>query len=247
MLPDSKKTQLLNDLKNYKKKYEKYTGLDESGTRIMINEFLTDILGFKSLDEVKTEYMIKGTYADYVVQVDGKRHFLVEVKAMEIELSDKHLRQAVNYAANEGIEWALLTNGKHFELYKIIFGQPIDSKLVFQINMEDFKAGAESIQYLVKSSVLKGGLDVLWNKVTALDPNNISSMLCTSQIVGIIKKELKAKYKVNFEEEDVLNAIIRVCEDCVADVKIMKEKKKVIAVKPKPEIIEPIQNNEGVN
>jgi len=247
MLPDAKKNQLLTDLKNYKKKYEKYTDLDESGTRIMINEFLTIILGYKSLEEVKTEYMIKGTYADYVIQVDGKRHFLVEVKAMEIDLSDKHLRQAVNYAANEGIEWALLTNGKNFELYRIIFGQPIDSKLVFRINIEDFKTVAESIQYLVKSSVLKGGLDALWNKVTALDPNNIATMLCSNQIVGIIKKELKVKYKANFEEEDVLNAIIKVCEECVSDVKIIKEKKKIIAVKPKIEIVEPAQNNEGAN
>ncbi len=35
----------------------------------MINSFLTDILNYLSIEEVKTEYMIKGTYADYVVQL----------------------------------------------------------------------------------------------------------------------------------------------------------------------------------
>ena len=101
----------------------------------MINFFLTDVLGFQALDEVKTEYMIKGTYADYVVQLNGIRHFLVEVKAYSLELSEKHLRQTVNYGANEGIEWALLTNGRSFDFYKILFNKPIESRKVFSIDL----------------------------------------------------------------------------------------------------------------
>jgi hypothetical protein len=34
------------------------------------------------------------------------------VKALSFDLSEKHLRQTINYGANEGIEFALLTNGK---------------------------------------------------------------------------------------------------------------------------------------
>lgn len=119
MLTASKTDKMLVAIKDYKKRYLTKTigDLDESGTRIMINTFLTSILGYQELEEIKTEYMIKGTYADYIVQIDGKRHFLVEVKAFSLELSDKHLRQAINYGANEGIEWAILTNGRQFQLY----------------------------------------------------------------------------------------------------------------------------------
>src|SRR5690606_32927096 len=120
-------------------------------------------------------------------QIDGTRHFLVEVKAMQIELSDKHLRQAINYAANEGIEWVLLTNGREFELYKVIFGQPIENKLVFSVSFDDIKVTTEAVQYLCRASVVKGGFDALWNRVTALDPNNIASLLCSSQVVAIVK------------------------------------------------------------
>lgn len=82
MLTKSKQRQLLNALKQYHKIYLKKLNpnLDESGTRIMINSFLTDVLGFTPIEEVKTEYMIRGTYADYVVQLKGKQHFLVEAK-----------------------------------------------------------------------------------------------------------------------------------------------------------------------
>jgi len=83
--------------------------------------------------------MIKGTYADYVIQIKGVRYFLVEVKSLSLELSEKHLRQAINYGANEGIEWALLTNGRQFELYRVLFNKPIEGKKVFSISPQGFR------------------------------------------------------------------------------------------------------------
>src|ERR1700741_2515230 len=107
MLTASKKTKLLNALKIYNRKYldGKTIELDESGTRLMVNTFLTDVLGYIPIEEVKTEYMIRGTYADYEIQTKEIRQFLFEVKSLSYSLSQKHLRQAINYGANEGIEW----------------------------------------------------------------------------------------------------------------------------------------------
>jgi hypothetical protein len=70
----------------------------------MINSLLTDILGYKELEEAKTEYRIRFEYADYVIQVKRKKHFVVEVKPIAIDLSEGHLRQSLSYAANEGID-----------------------------------------------------------------------------------------------------------------------------------------------
>src|SRR5687768_10568406 len=164
MISSTKTDKMLVALKDYKKRYllKDLTALDESGTRIMINTFLTTILGYQELEEIKTEYMIKGTYADYIVQTGGKRHFLVEVKAFSIDLSDKHLRQAINYGANEGIEWAVLTNGRHFQFFKIIFEKPISEKLVFEIdfNSEDFdiKEALELLTFVHKDAIVKNSL-----------------------------------------------------------------------------------------
>ena len=70
MISTSKSDKMLTALKDYKKRYlvKAIPDLDESGTRIMINNFLSSILGYQELEEIKTEYMIKGTYADYIVQ-----------------------------------------------------------------------------------------------------------------------------------------------------------------------------------
>lgn len=63
MLTKAKQKQLFSSLKYYNKQFLKKANpdLDESGTRLMINSFLTDVLGYAPIEEVKTEYMIRGT------------------------------------------------------------------------------------------------------------------------------------------------------------------------------------------
>jgi len=242
MLTQSKKRQLLSALKEYHRQYLKKskTELDESGTRLMINAFLTEVLGYTPIEDVRTEYMIRGTYADYVVQTKGKEkgHFLVEVKSTGIELSEKHLRQAIHYAADAGIDWALLSNGKQFDFYKISFGKPINEKKVFSIDLSDYsklKQNTETIQYLHKRSVTDKGLDLLWKKCEALEPKTIAGLLHNQPILNFIKRALKKRYKHKFTDEEVGSSIDRIiCEKIqLEDIKQRtfrgkaKEKKKV--------------------
>src|SRR3990172_9576949 len=229
MLSTVKYRKLINNLKEYHKKFllRNINDLDESGTRLMINTLLTDVLGYTSIEEVKTEYMIKGTYADYVVQLKGVRHFLVEVKSLSLDLSEKHLRQAINYGANEGIEWALLTNGKQFDFYRILFNKPIESKKVFSVDLADksnLKNSAEYFQYLHKDSVSKKGLEHYWNRCVALDPITIANILIDGKIINYVKKSLKNKFKNKFSDDEVLNSIKKVINEIV-DIESIKYKK----------------------
>lgn len=214
MLTPAKKAKLLAELKNYKKKFlDRNTELDESGTRLMINSFLSDVLGFLPIEEIRTEYMIKGTYADYMVQTTGIRHFLVEVKALSLQLSDKHLRQTINYGANEGIEWALLTNGRSFQFYKILFSQPIESRLIFSVDLSDssqLKQQAEVLQYLHKDAILKKSLKQLWNKCEALNPLNVASIIYSKEVVSVVKKLIKTKYGEKCDDEDVYKSLNKI-------------------------------------
>lgn len=246
MLNASKTTKLTDALKKYSKKYlsGKITELDESGTRLMINEFLCEVLGYAPIEEIKTEYMIKGTYADYVIQMKGTRHFLVEVKAFSLTLNDAHLRQAVNYGANEGIEWALLTNGRSIDFYKILFNKPIESRKVFSIDLSDpvqFKKGVEVIQYLHKDSVTNKGLNMLWNKCIALEPANVAGFLYTDTVINFIKKGLKEKYNHKFQDEEIKASIDKIVFDAISldQIKHLKVKKSLKPALPKIEAVEP--------
>lgn len=218
MLSSAKRNKMLSALKAYKKQFldRNLVELDESGTRLMINSFLSDVMGYSPIEEIKTEYMIKGTYADYVIQLKGTRHFLVEVKALSFDLSEKHLRQTINYGANEGIEWALLTNGKNFDFYKILFNKPIESRKIFSVDLSDpiaIKTAAEQLQYLHKESVSKKGLKLLWNKFEALFPENVAGMLYSQEVLGVIKRLIKSRYGEKCDLEDIIKTVHHiVCE-----------------------------------
>ena len=233
----------------------KMTELDESGTRIMVNHFLTDVLGFIPIEDVKTEYMIRGTYADYVIQTKGERNFLVEVKALSFALSEKHLRQAINYGANEGIEWALLTNGKTFQFYKILFNKPIESRKVFEFDLADtsqFKDCVELMQYITKDGIAVKGLNALWNKTCALDPANVAGLLFNPSVTNFLKRTLKNKFKSKFQDEEITASLKRVIFECIPidSIKMDKVKKKRTTSKPEPVLTvltAPVDTNEDTS
>lgn len=231
MLTPVKKTKLLNELKLYKKKFlDRNTELDESGTRLMINSFLSDVLGYLPIEDIRTEYMIKGTYADYMIQTSGIRHFLVEVKALSLQLSEKHLRQTINYGANEGIEWALLTNGRSFDFYKILFNQPIESRKIFSVDLSEtsqLKHQVEFLQYLHKDAIAKKSLKLLWNKCEALHPMNVAGILYSKEVVAAVKKLIKTKYGEKCDDEEVLKSFNRLMEDRV-DYSLIKPHRTVV-------------------
>ena len=226
MLTENQRKEFITNLKSYKKRYlvDKYSELDESATRLMINSFLTEVLGYAELDEIKTEYTIKGTYADYVIQLDKKQHIVIEVKAIQIDLSENHIRQALNYAANEGIDWVLLTNGKQWMLFRVLFEKPIKNVLVFKHDFsieESFKKAISVMEYLTKKCVEKGELEEYWERYVAIEPKNLCKFLYEPDTLKLLKRMLKKEVGINFSEEDLFDAI-----HTIVITKIDKEKPK---------------------
>lgn len=212
-MPTKNQIKMVADkLKKYKKRYIKkqYSELDESATRLMINSLLTEVLGYAELEEIKTEYRIRGEYADYVIQLARKKHFVVEVKSIQLDLTEKHLRQSMNYAANEGIDWIILTNGKQIQLYKVIFKKPIQSRKIFDFdltNKDDLKKMPEFFVYLTKKSVQKNELEDFWRRFEALEPMQLCKSLYDIKVVRFLKKALKESTGLSFSEDNILGSI----------------------------------------
>ena len=66
MATENQLRQLTENLKDYKHKYlrKEFSKLDEADTRIMVNHFLHEILGYKELEEIRTEYRIRNEDAE---------------------------------------------------------------------------------------------------------------------------------------------------------------------------------------
>ena len=244
MATDKQLSDLKDKLKTYKRKYIKkeFANLDESATRIMTNSFLCDILGYQELTEVKTEYRIRSEYADYVVQLKRKKHFVVEVKSIELDINEKHLRQSLSYAANEGIDWILLLNGREFHLYRVNFGKPITTTLIFKLdfnNPDDFKIAPNYLWNLTKIAVERNELDDFWKRTTALNPSNLAKILYSEEVVKRLRNDLKEQTGIYFQIQDVADSL---CEVIKQEIEFPKPKLRIKKVK-KAAIIEDIPEN----
>ena len=109
--------------------------ISESDTVVIIADMLADMLGYKKYTELTTEFAIRNTYVDLAVKVEQEIRFLIEAKAVGVALKEAHIKQAVDYGANQGIEWIVLTNGIIWQIYKIHFKQPIEQSLIYECDI----------------------------------------------------------------------------------------------------------------
>ncbi len=193
----------------------------------MVNWFLTDVLGYEELKEIRTEYQTRGGYADYVVQFDRKEQFIVEVKSIEIDLNERHLSQSRAYAADEGIDWVLLFNGRQIQLYRVLFEKPIETIEVFSHDLSDAKdlrKAAEDIASLAKRSIKGGDLESLWRKSEALSPQNLVKLLNDEQISKYLRRSLRKKTGIYFDLREISEALHEAITEAREDE--LKEKKR---------------------
>lgn len=213
MATEHQRAQLEKRLREYRKKYlTKKQNLDvnESATRIMVNYFLTEVLQYQELEDIKTEYAIRGEYADYVIQLKRKKHFVVEVKSIELDLNERHLRQSLSYAANEGIDWILLFNGRQIQLYRVIFAKPLSVHAVFDLDLRELsvmRRASEQLVNLMKSSILKNDLEVYWKRFDALTPDGLAKTVYTHDVINAVRLKLRKTSGINFDNQEVLEAV----------------------------------------
>src|SRR5690348_13454936 len=92
--------------------------INEADTVVIVTDFLSEVLGFdKYSGEISREFSIRSAFSVLGIKVGGNLLYLIEVKAVGLGLKEGHLRQAVDYAANHGVEWVVLTNGATWNVY----------------------------------------------------------------------------------------------------------------------------------
>jgi len=169
--------------------------VNESDTVTIITDMLADVFGFDKYSEITSEYIIRSTFVDLAIKLDGKLQMLVEVKAIGLELKDSFIKQAVYYAANQGIEWVVLTNGAIWQVYKVSFGKPIGQDLVLEIDFLNLKpknsADLEKLYLLTKEGIGKSMLCDYNTQKEALSRFFISAMILSDSVLDVIRRELR--------------------------------------------------------
>ncbi len=169
--------------------------VNESDTVIIVTDLLSEMFGYDKYSELTSEVAIRGTYCDLATKISGKVQFLVEVKAIGSELKDSHTRQAVDYAAAEGVDWVVLTNGAIWKIYKVSFGKPIEPELVIGFDLLTLdpknEEHIECLFLLSKEGFAKDALRDYDAQREALSRYCIAALLVSDPVVHVIRKEVR--------------------------------------------------------
>ncbi len=181
--------------------------VNESDTSIIVTDLLADMFGYDKYSEITREHAIRGTFCDLAVKLDNELQFLIEVKAIGLDLKDAHIKQAVDYAANQGVDWVILTNGTTWRVFKVIFGKPIDHEVVLDINLSSLNprtsSHIESLYHITREGLLKGSLPAYQAQQQATSKFFLSAVILTTPVLDTIRRELRRfapDVKINSDE-----------------------------------------------
>src|SRR5688572_3915186 len=167
----------------------------EADTVMIVTDMLAEVFGYDKYSEVTAEYSIRGTYCDLATKIDGQLQALIEVKAVGLDLKDNHVKQAVDYAANQGVDWVVLTNGICWRVYKVTFTKPIDHELVIEIDFLSLdarnKAHLEQLYLWCKEGWIKSVLGDYHTQKQALSRFFLGAMVLSEPVLEVIRRELR--------------------------------------------------------
>lgn len=167
----------------------------ETDTVTVIKDMLADVFGYDKYAELTSEYAIRGTYCDLAIRLDGKLTTLIEVKAVGIDLKDSHVKQAVDYAANQGVDWVLLTTGIRWCVYHVQFKKPIEHELVVDIDFLKINPRSqqdlEHLYLWCKEGWQRSALGEFHAQKQALSRFLLGAIVVSDPCLDVIRRELR--------------------------------------------------------
>jgi hypothetical protein len=246
-IPQKVDRRILEGIQRYRPILEqaKARDVNEADTVTIVKGQLADIFGWDPFFDVTAEYAIKCTYCDLAVKQDDRIQYLLEVKAIGSDLRENHLRQAVGYAANQGVEWVVLTNAAVWQVHRVTFGKPIGNELVFQI---DFLSGShkdaklrEQAFLLSKEGVTKSAIAAYHEERLALSKFNLAAVLRDEDVLMVVRREFRRAFPNlnpsldqlrSLLENDVLKREVVEGEKAEAAIKLMNKARRSLRKSP---------------
>lgn len=187
--------------------------INESDTGILVSDMLAAIFGYDKYGEITSEHAIRSTFCDLAVKLDGALEFLIEVKAIGLELKDNHVRQAVDYAANQGCDWVVLTNGLVWRVYRVTFTKPINHELVVEFNLCEVNArktgDIETVALLAKEGWQKAHLGEYHIQRQALSRFSLAAMILSDSVIHVLRREVRRAAPGVKVDADEIRAALR--------------------------------------
>lgn len=169
--------------------------LNEADTVTIAADMLADLFGYDKYIDITGEQAIRGTYCDLAIKIGGSIKFLIEVKAIGITLKENHLQQVVNYGANQGVPWIILTNGIQWEIYRLKFEKPIDKEKTCSIDILELSArkkeDAERLFLICKEGLAKDAIGEFHQHTQIVNRFIVAALIQSGPVLDVIRREIR--------------------------------------------------------
>ena len=178
--------------------------LSEERIRLWCVDVLRTALGYKDAD---LDYELSATNKkiDIAVKHEGDVIMVIECKKREtIKESDR--QQALNYAMSRSAEWAVVTNGRTWELLRVVpvKGQNPQSIRVFSVALLDEDGlspyDVERMYLLTKKALLRGETELEFHLAQCFDKSRMVAAMFTDRSISAIRRSLTEIYKKEFKQ-----------------------------------------------
>ncbi|MGK7346578.1 MAG: type I restriction enzyme HsdR N-terminal domain-containing protein [Candidatus Nitrospinota bacterium M3_3B_026] len=188
--------------------------VNEADTVTIVTDILSNVFGYNKYTEITSEHTIRGTFCDLAIEIDGSILLLIEVKAIGLDLKENHTRQAVNYAANQGVEWIALTNGVVWKIFRVTFSKPINKELVLEFDFLelDHKSSddLECLYLLTRKGRDKSALKEYFIQRQAMSRYSLGAIILSDPVLTVIRRELKrVSPEVKLQIPEIKNVIMQ--------------------------------------
>ena len=192
---------------------QKARDVSEADTVTVVKDLLSELFGYDKWAELTSEHSIRGTFCDLAVKLDDKLAFLIEVKAIGLDLKDNHVKQAIDYASNQGCEWVVLTNGIEWRLFHVLFKKPIDKQEIAHFNLLDVSAkdpeDLEKMHLLTREGFTKSALSDYRDRKDATSRFMLAAIILNSDsVISAIRREIRRVSEITVDEE-VIDKMLR--------------------------------------
>lgn len=127
-------------------------------------------------------------------------------------MKDNYVKQAVDYAANQGVDFVILTNGITWKAFKVSFTKPITQEMVFEIDFLNLayrnSDDIEKLLLIAKEGWVKSTLYEFHSQKQALSRFFLGAMILSDSVIDIIRRDLKkVSPDVKITSEQIKNVI----------------------------------------
>lgn len=191
----------------------------EEDARILINDILSDVLGFDKYNDLKTEFKDKNGRLDYVVKLSegpnarkkDKHDFIIEAKSTAVELKEDHVNQTLSYCLSMSVDYFVLTNLKEWQLYRVINTKnKTGAELIWDVNLlngSDIDTMAEEMYVFSKYAYIENTWDQVSDLSKATDSGEIMAIICSDKFAKMICRQLREIHEVKISEDKIIDIL----------------------------------------